>query len=300
MSSRCLACGERHLRLVHRLPAKGGARIVRCEDCELVQLEERPSPDELHELYAEGYFEGIRRGSGYEEYAAQEREYLATFDDDLRRMLDFVSHGSVLDVGCGYGYFVRRALAAGYEAYGIDLSAEGICEAEKHAPGRVFRGTVETIDSIEALADRSFDIIFASHLIEHITEPRRFVDQLIARLADRGILTLVTPNIESWLARLSGPRWVSFKIPEHVAYYSPKTMRRLLEGAGLEVLAIDPAYQYYRLPFLMNRIRELVDPLGRIVPRFERWTALRHRMLRVTSGSLRAIARRPAAARGRS
>jgi SAM-dependent methyltransferase len=289
--TQCLHCGGGRLRLLYHLVQKGDARIVECFDCDLVQLEVLPTPEELEALYAEGYFEGVGSDAGYEEYANQEQEYLATFDDDVRRIRDFVADGSVVDIGCGYGYFVRSALAAGLNAYGVDLSSDGIREAEKHAPGRVFRGT---IDTVEALADRRFDVIFASHLIEHISEPRLFVEDLVRRLSDRGIVMFVTPNIDSWLARMSGPRWISFKIPEHVAYYTPKTIGRLLEGAGLEVVAIDAAYQYYRLPFLMSRIRELVNPVGRVVPRFEHWPSMRDRMLRVTSGSLRVIARRPA------
>lgn len=294
MSPLCLDCGGSRLKLRYQLRDKGDACIVACEDCDLVQLEDRPSDAELALLYANGYFEGVGSDAGYEAYANQEQEYLATFDEDVRRIRDFVVEGSVLDVGCGYGYFVRRALAAGFDAYGVDLSADGIREAEKHVPGRVFCGT---LDTVEALADRRFDVIFASHLIEHITEPQHFVQSLVGRLSERGVVMFVTPNIESWLAWLSGPRWVSFKIPEHVAYYSPKTIRRLLESADLELLAIDSAYQYYRLPFLMSKIRELLAPIGPRLPRLEDRAGLRHRMLRVTSGSLRAIARRPGAAR---
>lgn len=291
MSAGCLGCGGQELRLLYHLPDKGNARIVVCVACDLAQLEELPSPEEIESLYAEGYFEGVGNDAGYEEYANQEKEYLATFDDDVNRIRDFATEGSVLDIGCGYGYFVRRALAAGFDAYGVDFSSDGIREAEKHAPGRVFRGTV---DEVEALADRKFDVIFASHLIEHIPEPRPFIETLARRLNEGGIVMLVTPNIESWLARVSGRRWVSFKIPEHVAYYTPTTIGQLLEAAGLEVVAIDPAYQYYRLPFLMSKIRQLVDPIGRLVPGFEHWAGMRDRMLRVTSGSLRVIARRRA------
>jgi SAM-dependent methyltransferase len=291
VSAGCLACGGQELRLLYHLPDKGDARIVVCDACDLAQLEELPSPEEIEALYSDGYFEGVGSDAGYEEYANQEKEYLATFDDDVNRIRDFITQGSVLDIGCGYGYFVRQALAAGFDAYGVDLSPDGIREAEKHAPGRVFRGT---LDDVEALADRRFDVIFASHLIEHIPEPRPFVEALAERLNEGGIVMFVTPNIESWLARVSGRRWVSFKIPEHVAYYTPTTIGHLLEGAGLEVVAIDSAYQYYRLPFLMSKIRELVDPVGRLVPGFEHWAGMRDRMLRVTSGSLRVIARRPA------
>lgn len=287
--SSCLYCGDTRNRLVYELPDKGNARIVRCEACDLVQLDDRPDDDELAKLYARGYFEGIGTAAGYDDYTNQEAEYLATFDEDVARIRDFVGGGAVLDVGCGYGYFVRRALAAGFDAYGVDLSAEGIAEATKHVPGRVFAGG---IDDVAALAGRRFDVIFASHLIEHITDPRAFVRRLLEHLHPAGIVMFVTPNIESWLARLSGRRWVSFKIPEHVAYYAPATIRRLLEDAGLEVIAIDPACQFYRLPFLMRRVRELIHPASRLLPRFEEWPGMRNRMLRVTSGSLRVIARR--------
>ena len=288
MTRSCLICGSQELRLLYHLPDKGDARIVACEVCGLAQLEKLPTPEQLEALYANGYFEGVGSDAGYQEYANQEKEYLATFADDVSRIRDFVTCGSVLDIGCGYGYFVRQALAAGFDAYGVDLSTDGIREAEKHAPGRCFRGT---LDDVEELAGRRFDVIFASHLIEHILKPQDFIETLIPHLNEGGIVMFVTPNISSWLARVSGRRWVSFKIPEHVAYYTPATISHLLESAGLEVVAIDPAYQYYRLPFLMSKIREMVDPIGRLVPGFEHWGSMRDRILRVTSGSLRVVAR---------
>lgn len=290
MTTRCLACGEEKFRLLHHLVDKGNAHILVCQACDLVQLEELPDSTQLDALYADGYFEDSGSETGYAEYAAQEEEYLATFGEDIRRIQEFRSSGSLLDVGCGYGYFLRRALDAGFDACGIDRSPEAIRKAEKGAPGRVFLGT---IDSVEALSDRSFDVIYASHLIEHILDPRSFVMALARRLSPDGILVFVTPNIKSWLARISGARWVSFKIPEHVAYYDPKTLGRLIESAGLEVVATDSAYQYYRLPFLMSKIRDLIDPIGRIVPGFEHSAGMRNRMIRVTSGSMRLIARWP-------
>ena len=292
MSEACLACGGDKSKVVRVIRRAGDARIVECGNCKLVQLAELPSREELDELYSDGYFEGVGKDAGYEIYANQEAEYLRTFSEDVRRIREFVQNGQVLDVGCGFGYFVRSALEGGLDAYGIDLSEEGIREAEKHAPGRVFRGTVGDTDEI---AGRSFDVVFASHLIEHITEPVSFLASLMPRLAEDGIVMFVTPNVESWLSRISGSRWVSYKIPEHVAYYSPKTIERLLNEVGLEVIAIDSAYQYYRLPFLMGKIRDLIRPLGAIVPKFENWSAFSHRMIRVTSGSLRVIARRRSA-----
>jgi len=282
----CMFCGDAELR---RRYTKSDYHICTCASCNLTQLHPLPLLDAGADIYGDSYFSGADNAVGYEGYADQEREYLETFAEDVRRIGDFVPHGSVLDIGCGFGYFVRQASAAGYDAYGVDLSADAVQVAERHLPGKVFQGAFESVAELEG---KRFDVIFASHLIEHIPDPRTFVANLAERLTVDGIVVFVTPNIDSLLARASRARWVSFKVPEHVAYYNPTTITALIESAGLESLAIDSAYQYYALGFLMKRIRELIDPVGRAIPRFENLGILRDRMLRVTSGSLRMIARR--------
>ena len=133
-------------------------------------------------------------------------------------------------------------------------------------------------------------MIFASHLTEHITDPAAFLRIAARFLRPSGLVVMVTPNIRSLLARVSGPRWVSFKIPEHVSFYDPRTITDLLSGTGFTVSAIDPAYQYYALPFVTSRIRELLHPVSRLIPPVERLPFLRRRHLRVTSGSMRVLA----------
>jgi SAM-dependent methyltransferase len=151
----------------------------------------------------------------------------------------------------------------------------------------VFRGG---IDDTPEIAGEPFDVIYASHLIEHLLAPVAFLRSAARLLRPGGLIVLVTPNIKSLLARVSGPRWVSFKIPEHVCYYDPATMTELLRRSGYTPRAIDSAYQYYALPFVASRLRELLQPLSRLVPPIERWAVLRERALRVTSGSMRVIA----------
>jgi SAM-dependent methyltransferase len=281
----CILCDADEFRERYQI---AGYPIRSCTRCGLTQVHPLPPTDVLAALYDDDYFEGAGSDTGYRSYADQEAEYLATFDEDVRRIREFAPRGRLLEIGCGYGYFLRRAQAAGFEVHGLDTSARAVRVCESHLPGRVFEGGLESAKALEGLR---FDVIFASHLLEHLTDPRAFVAGLADRLAPGGVVALVTPDITSLLSRISGPRWVSFKLPEHVAYWAPKTITRLLEGAGLAVVAIDPAYQHHRVPFLMSRVRELIHPLGRLVPRFEDLAMIRPRMLRVTSGSFRAIAR---------
>jgi 2-polyprenyl-3-methyl-5-hydroxy-6-metoxy-1,4-benzoquinol methylase len=268
--------------------AKDGYGIEECPGCGLVQLVPTPTPETLRALYEEeSYFGG--EGSGYSQYESQEEEYLATFREDVRRIGEFVPTGRILEVGCGYGYFLKAALDAGYDAYGVDLSPTAVKFAEERYPGRVFCGFVEEVPEIQG---EKYDVIFASHLIEHVTDPAAFLRTARELLNPGGLVVMVTPNIKSLLSRVSGSRWVSFKIPEHVSYYDPATITELLRRTEFEVTTIDSAYQYYALPFVMTRIRELLHPASRLIPPFEKTGPFRNRRIRVTSGSMRVIAAR--------
>lgn len=260
--------------------------IAECVTCGLVQLEPTPTPETLRALYeTDAYFGG--GGSGYSEYESQEPEYLATFREDIRRIAEFVPSGKILEVGCGYGYFLQCALQAGYDAYGIDLSPTAVKWASERLPNRVFCGLLEEVPEIQ---EQQYDVIFGSHLIEHLVEPGAFLEQAGRLLRPGGLIVLVTPNIRSLLSRASGRRWVSYKIPEHVSYYDPHTIAALLNRAGFSVRAVDSAYQYYALPFVATRMRELLDPVSRLIPPLERLPGLRTRHIRVTSGSMRVMA----------
>ncbi|NIK55044.1 class I SAM-dependent methyltransferase [Kribbella shirazensis] len=280
----CILCAARGS--LRRRFDKDGYGIAECLTCGLVQLQPTPTPETLRALYeTDSYFDGV--GSGYSEYESQEEEYLATFREDVRRIAEFVPSGKVLEVGCGYGYFLQCALEAGYDAYGIDLSPTAIKWASERLPDRVFCGLLEEVPQIQK---QQYDVIFGSHLIEHLTEPAAFLESAARLLRPGGVIVLVTPNIRSLLSRASGRRWVSYKIPEHVSYYDPRTITDLLDRTGFSVRAVDSAYQYYALPFVAKRVRELLHPVSRLVPPIERLSGLRTRHIRVTSGSMRVVA----------
>ena len=134
-----------------------------------------------------------------------------------------------------------------FDAYGIDLSPAAVKWAATRNPRRVFCGLLEEVPEIQ---DQKYDVIFGSHLIEHLTQPSEFLRQASRMLKSWRSGVMVTPNIKSLLSRVSGSRWVLFKIPEHVSYYDPGTITTLLNGTGYTVRAVDSAYQYYALPFV--------------------------------------------------
>jgi len=93
----------------------------------------------------------------------------------LRRMLG-TPHGPILDLGCGNGAMARALLADGYDVYGVDASVSGIEIAAKQSPGRFFVLDVASGQLPKALAEKQFDVVISTEVIEHLYDPRGFFD----------------------------------------------------------------------------------------------------------------------------
>ena len=260
--------------------------MVYCRQCELGQLDPLPTDEELEALYgSRAYFEGSD-GVGYAAYAEDAPQFARTFRGVVDRLLRHGPVHDLLEIGCGPGLFLAEAQRAGIAAaLGIDRNPWAI----EQLRGRGIEGYVGSLDAVPA--DRRFDAVVMLDLLEHVTAPRPFLEALHAHLRPGGRLFIMTPNIRSLLARLSGARWVSFKIPEHVLYYSPRSIRRLLADAGYDVLSVTGAGQYVTIPFLLSRLERLAPRLTTGLSAGARLLALENQVVFVTNGSIDVVAR---------
>ena len=227
----------------------GDLRIVRCRQCNLWYLSPRLCLAAMKEHYARAdYFEG--GDSGYDSYASQETSLRMTFRRLLRNLANNgMCGGSVLDVGCGYGYFLQEASSYFDVRTGTDYSQGALDRALRHAD-QAFLGGVEDVPE-----HLQFDCIVALHVVEHVYQPREFVAQLSRRLKPGGTLLLAAPDMGSWWRRAMGCRWPSFKYPEHVAYYDQRTLRRLIETAGFEAAQRIPYPHAFPMNLVMSKLR---------------------------------------------
>ena len=231
--ARCPVCGGtgRHLY------QKGGHQVHRCGGCGLGFVSDLPSPEALERFYASGYYDvapGDRDGLGYHTAYTQlesglKRMY-GDFLDGVERRQPGKRFARVLDVGCAYGYFldVARDRLAPAELVGLDVSPEA---REIQARGYTFQpGFVEDVP----LPEEHFDLVFMGDALEHVRDPARVADRLAAVLAPGGVLLLTTVDFDSVLARLLGRRWRLMKPPEHLFYWTRRSLRRLFGARGLE------------------------------------------------------------------
>lgn len=180
--------------------------------------------------------------------------------------------GRLLDIGCGDGRVGAAALRAGYDAWGVELSPKMAARAARRMGNdRVLCGRLEDLmahdsaipagaataspsptqvewhgvtrhgspcESAAALAPGSFDVVMTVSYIEHEHDPLPAMRRVHQLLKPGGICAQKTPNHDSQLRKLRGAKWSGYRWPEHVQYFTPETLGKLMQRAGFEVAGV--------------------------------------------------------------
>jgi SAM-dependent methyltransferase len=144
-----------------------------------------------------------------------------------------VGRGSLLDIGCGKGFFLSFMRRSDWRVFGIEASSSDIGFASEHLK---LNGIHRAEWPCRLPQERQFDVITMFHVIEHLANPVAALAAVSTILKPSGILVLETPNVESWPARIFRRHWVALDAPRHLAVFSETGIERCAQRAGLHVL----------------------------------------------------------------
>lgn len=223
---RCISCGEA---LAVRFE-KWEFSIGVCNSCGLGHTL-TPDGFDPRKIYDSGYFAGGHRAA-YVDYQGSERVLRREFRRTVATLQDHAPGGRLLEVGCTYGYFLDEARAR-YDVEGLELCAEAVdaCRA---------RGLDVRCQELqaEALAGRPpYDVAVMLDVIEHLADPAAALRVLRDALVPGGHLLLTTGDFGAPLSRVMGRHWRLITPPEHLYFFTRKSLERLLERAGLEMVS---------------------------------------------------------------
>ncbi|MBZ0304012.1 MAG: methyltransferase domain-containing protein [Anaerolineae bacterium] len=231
---------------------ENGLGLVQCNHCGFVYVSPRPDAKELYALYGETYFHNNESGVvGYTDYIKDEPNIRRTAQRRLTHLEQYVSPGKLLDVGCATGFFLDEARKRGWSAEGLDVSSFGVQYAQEHFGLTTYHGSLTDLDFESA----SYDLVTMWDVIEHVPDPTTYVRRAAELVRSGGFISLATPDIDSLPARLAGRRWVGFKLSEeHVYYFSVKTLTKMLNEAGFEVVNVRHIGKYVPLSLFRDRL----------------------------------------------
>ncbi|MDE3110530.1 MAG: class I SAM-dependent methyltransferase, partial [Acidobacteriota bacterium] len=249
----CPACGNSSAREWLKAPDRFHGRheqytLLRCPSCSLVWLSHPPKSEDMHVHYTEAYDRLIS--------ASGQNSPLRW----IHRKAALAPHkqsGAILDLGCSSGAFLHSLPAAGWQLYGIEMSAESAQEARRKTGAQVFVGEVLQATFPPA----SFDAITCFDVLEHLYEPRRVMAKVAEWLKPGGIFYVLVPNIDSAEGRVFGSYWHGLELPRHLFHYSPASLKFLAESAGLRPVSLETR----RNPAVGTSLRYVWDDVFRSI-----------------------------------
>lgn len=138
-----------------------------------------------------------------------------------------------VELGCATGHYLQRMQNAGWMVTGIEPGRRPAAIA-KDAGLHVHCGTLEACE----LPLESFDLAAAWMVIEHVPDPRDTLQRLHALLKPGGMLLFSIPNAGCWEPKVFGRYWYVWELPRHLHYFTPTSIRALLQKLGFTDIEI--------------------------------------------------------------
>jgi SAM-dependent methyltransferase len=265
----CALCGSRDgvsqpgkTRLLNVRPPYA---ICRCEQCGFLYLNPRPTVDELLQMYlTDPYYaaDNATRGAARRAFYHARMERLEVWRPE---------RGRLIGIGClDGGYAIETARTRGWQVAAVEFSPI----LAQHA--RVALGIDVRVSRAWDLSPFSGDRVDAimSQSLEHVPDPRVTLDQCRELLVPGGILMLEVPNqfhalIDALKMAVIGVRgdeayrWFhrTLTFEFHTLYFTPTTIRGLLERHGFAVLAVRTHLRAHPLYLGKGRRRWLQGPI---------------------------------------
>jgi 2-polyprenyl-3-methyl-5-hydroxy-6-metoxy-1,4-benzoquinol methylase len=208
---------------------------VRCSECDLLIAQPQATADEMERYYRHHYYQerwSDDEGLWQENSRAHERYTLPT----LRRLFGGAMDRPrrVLEIGCGYGAMLSALAAAGHRTTGMEPSQKAAAFCRRNGLAIV----IGRFPDVPFPAG-SFDIVVARHVIEHLSDPKGFVNALVQLAEPGGFIVIETDN--AWIAQYAWDRLrhqVRGCIPpfrsstDHTFVFRPAHLVRLMREAG--------------------------------------------------------------------
>lgn len=215
----CLVCGSSEYRTMSQEYAH--AWLVKCNTCGFVYCCRIPTEEELGQHYAK-----------YPRNVAVSPITIKRYEELLEEFEPYRRTNRILDIGCGDGHFLTVAKSKGWNVFGTEFTDEAV-EVCRTKGIEMHKGIIQSWQG-----EGNFDVITSFEVLEHIMDGREHAATVNSLLGKGGLFYFTTPNFDSLSRRWLGGKWKMIEYPEHLCYYTAKTITHLLTGAGLRKVDI--------------------------------------------------------------
>lgn len=168
------------------------------------------------DIYDDTYY------AGSDSYRYRDYEHSENIQINYQMLLKLIlkkkTKGKFLELGCAYGFLLKMA-ANYFETYGTDISSFAIEKAKKYSPSsKLVVADVET--ELDKCFDRTFDVIVAHDVLEHLKNPREVISKCYSLLNEDGYFYIRVPNTSHITVKVltilgRKEKWVNYQDKSH-------------------------------------------------------------------------------------
>lgn len=156
-----------------------------CASCRLIFIRTRLNKNGMQRYYA-SYLSNAHQA---DIELNKKRDLMYRIDFDFIRQ--FAPPRRVLDVGCSGGYFLNVFAEHGCNCRGVEFGEEAAVQAQEKFP-------VQFGDFPDLCFSERFDLVVFRGVVEHVPEPRRYLDKAVELLSENGVVFITaTPNADA-------------------------------------------------------------------------------------------------------
>lgn len=240
----CLICRSKEIKFFCQ---KNNYKLYRCLNCELIFV--RPIPSNLTAIYSVAYFKRSMDNKrinkfGYVDYEEDKKATRKTFVVYFDKVSRLTKGRKIFDIGAATGYFLDIVREQGWSTGGVEISAyaAGVAKKKGH---NIFLG-----DLADLKIEEKYDVVTMWDVLEHLPNPTKYLKLISDILQQDGILAINTICSSSLWARLWGRHWHAILPPEHLFYYSVKSLEILLKRNGFKIIERSKIGKQFTLPYV--------------------------------------------------
>lgn len=222
-------------------------QIVRCNHCGLVYTNPRIKKEIMLDSCSQG---------DDEVYVSQEEGRKKTFQEGIRwikKKTHPAGREKILDVGCAAGFFLCVAQEHNFEPYGIELNTWlADYGRKKFNLKNITTGTLEAAK----FKDEFFDYVTVWDVLEHVPHPMQTLKEINRATKKKGYIVISYPDYSSIFAKIFGRKWW-FLLSHHLYYFTPKTMKEMLEKTGYSIVEDKMHWQKLKIVYMLDMFVKL-------------------------------------------
>jgi len=201
--------------------------IVQCEACGFRFTNPRPDEKEIGKYYeSEEYIShsGTSRGVVNKIYGMVRNHNIKKKVQLINRLTkdSGLKNKYLLDIGCGTGEFLNTCKQSGWNVTGVEPSDV----ARKHAKDN-FGIEPLSPEKLFEINEKKFNVITMWHVLEHVHQLDKTIEQIKKVLLDEGVLIIAVPNCNSFDAEKYGDKWAAWDLPRHIYHFIKKDIEKL-------------------------------------------------------------------------